>query len=78
MGHYVGNLGYDKSKLSNDTLNFNNFSPDPNAGKNGQPVVIPPKDFIKMQQLYQINQFNLVASDKIPLNRSLPDYRRKM
>lgn len=78
VGHYVGNLGYDKSKLSNDTLNFNNFSPDPNAGKNGQPVVIPPKDFIKMQQLYQINQFNLVASDKIPLNRSLPDYRRKM
>lgn len=30
-----------------------------------------------MQQLYQINRFNLMASDRIPLNRTLPDVRKK-
>nr|CAH7743700.1 unnamed protein product [Callosobruchus chinensis] len=30
-----------------------------------------------MRQMYQINRFNLLASDKIPLNRTLPDFRRK-
>ncbi|CAG9863627.1 unnamed protein product [Phyllotreta striolata] len=78
VGHYVGNLGYNKTKLPDEILNSNNFAPDPKAGRNGQPVIVPSKDFIKMQQLYQINQFNLLASDRIPLNRSLPDYRRKM
>lgn len=58
-------------------LNSNNFNPQPNAGKNGNPVVIDSKDLLEMQQLFQINRFNLLASDKIPLNRSLPDYRRK-
>ncbi|ODM95842.1 Polypeptide N-acetylgalactosaminyltransferase 3 [Orchesella cincta] len=30
-----------------------------------------------MNKLFQINRFNLMASDRIPLNRSLPDVRRK-
>jgi len=60
-----------------DVINKNLFNPLPFEGKNGEPVVIHPKDFYKMQQLYQINRFNLMASDKIPLNRSLPDVRKK-
>jgi len=60
-----------------DVINQNLFNPLPFEGKNGEPVVIHPKDFYKMQQLYQINRFNLMASDKIPLNRSLPDVRKK-
>ncbi|KAJ8948065.1 hypothetical protein NQ314_008494 [Rhamnusium bicolor] len=58
-------------------INKNNFNPRPGAGKNGLPVAIEPKDLLEMQQLFQINRFNLLASDRIPLNRSLPDYRRK-
>lgn len=58
-------------------MNANNFSPDQNAGKLGQPVAIAPKDLLEMQQQFQINRFNIMASDKIPLNRSLPDVRKK-
>lgn len=64
--------------LFTDLMNRNMFNPRPNAGKNGSPVMIPPKDFFMMKQLFQINRFNLMASDRIPLNRSLPDMRKKM
>lgn len=53
------------------------FNPRPFAGQNGEGVLIPAKEFPVMQQLFQINRFNLMASDRMPLNRSLPDYRRK-
>ncbi|XP_011874103.1 PREDICTED: polypeptide N-acetylgalactosaminyltransferase 3 isoform X2 [Vollenhovia emeryi] len=79
VGHYIGD-SVDSLKIPNitkDVINQNLFSPLPFEGKNGEPVVIHPKDFYKMQQLYQINRFNLMASDKIPLNRSLPDVRKK-
>lgn len=56
-------------------LNLNEFSPKPDAGKDGQPVMIPPRSLLRMQQLFQINAFNLLASDSIPLNRSLRDAR---
>lgn len=44
----------------------------------GNPVVIPSKDLLKMQQLFQINRFNLLASDRISVNRSLPDVRNNV
>lgn len=53
------------------------FSPDPSAGRDGEGVIIPPFESPKMSKLFQINRFNLMASDRIPLNRSLPDVRRK-
>lgn len=53
------------------------FDPRPYEGNNGEPVQIPAKDFQKMQQLFQINRYNLLASDRIPLNRTLPDVRKK-
>ncbi|KAL1497219.1 hypothetical protein ABEB36_008215 [Hypothenemus hampei] len=77
IGHYVGNLGKNIPNATYEMLNVNHFNPQPHAGQNGTPVVIEPKDLLIMQQLFQINRFNLMASDKIPLNRSLPDYRRK-
>lgn len=46
-------------------------------GENGKPVVVPAKDLLKMQQLFQINRFNLIASDRIALNRTVPDVRKK-
>ena len=54
------------------------FNPRPYEGRDGDPVLIPSKDFYVMQLLFQINKFNLMASDRIPLNRSLPDIRKRM
>ncbi|GAB1597396.1 polypeptide N-acetylgalactosaminyltransferase 1-like isoform X14 [Argonauta hians] len=44
-------------------------------GEFGKPVVVPPSRLQESKETFQINQFNLVASDMIALNRSLPDYR---
>ncbi|XP_071520484.1 polypeptide N-acetylgalactosaminyltransferase 1-like [Panulirus ornatus] len=63
--------------LTDDLLNTNGFAPHSNAGENGNPVHIPTWEVARMQQLYHINKFNLLASDRIPLNRTLPDVRKK-
>ncbi|XP_014231804.1 polypeptide N-acetylgalactosaminyltransferase 1-like [Trichogramma pretiosum] len=79
VGHYVGNsMDLQQSQnITKDLMNKNMFDPRPYEGKNGEPVQIPAKDFQLMQQLFQINRYNLLASDRIPLNRSLPDVRKK-
>lgn len=77
IGHYVGQSEDKIPNATYDLINANNFNPRPNAGRNGNPVVVEPKDLLKKQQLFQINKFNLLASDLIPLNRTLPDVRRK-
>ncbi|XP_058791669.1 polypeptide N-acetylgalactosaminyltransferase 3-like [Phymastichus coffea] len=79
VGHYVGN-SIDTVQMPNitkDIINQNLFDPRPYEGRNGEPVHIPAKDFQLMQQLFQINRYNLLASDRIPLNRTLPDVRKK-
>lgn len=77
IGHYIGQSEDKIPNATYDMINANNFNPRPSAGKNGNPVVVEPKDLLKKQQLFQINKFNLIASDAIPLNRTLPDVRRK-
>ncbi|NWY15143.1 GLT13 acetylgalactosaminyltransferase, partial [Aphelocoma coerulescens] len=44
-------------------------------GEMGRAVLIPKEEQEKMKELFKINQFNLMASDRIALNRSLPDVR---
>ncbi|XP_078085318.1 polypeptide N-acetylgalactosaminyltransferase 13 isoform X1 [Mustelus asterias] len=44
-------------------------------GEMGKAVLIPMEDQEKMRDLFKINQFNLMASDMIAFNRTLPDVR---
>ena len=48
----------------------------PGAGEDGQPVFLKNREQIKAKRLFHINKFNIVASDRIALNRSLPDVRK--
>lgn len=78
VGHYMGDPSNSGNpNLTDEVLNSNLFAPLPNEGKDGMPVIIPAHLSSKMRQLYHINRFNLMASDRIPLNRSLPDVRKK-
>uniref|UniRef100_A0A1B6CFV1 Polypeptide N-acetylgalactosaminyltransferase n=1 Tax=Clastoptera arizonana TaxID=38151 RepID=A0A1B6CFV1_9HEMI len=79
VGHYMGDTSSAKhsANLTDELLNSNMFDPRPSEGRDGSPVLIPPHLSSKMQLLYHINRFNLLASDRIPLNRSLPDVRKK-
>ncbi|KAI5712845.1 hypothetical protein M8J75_011702 [Diaphorina citri] len=62
---------------SDDWLTLSNlYDPKPNEGRNGVPVNLPSHLHAKAQQLYQINRFNLLVSDRIPVNRTLPDVRK--
>nr|XP_045597597.1 polypeptide N-acetylgalactosaminyltransferase 5-like isoform X2 [Procambarus clarkii] len=44
-------------------------------GEMGKPVRTPPDQEAIMKEKFKLNQFNLLASDSISLNRSLPDVR---
>jgi len=44
-------------------------------GEMGKPVVIPASQEALMKEKFKLNQFNLLASDMISLNRSLEDVR---
>lgn len=59
-------------------MNQNFYEPRASEGANGRPVAISARESLKMQHLFAINRYNLLASDRIPLNRTLPDQRKKM
>ncbi|KAJ8725219.1 hypothetical protein PYW07_016177 [Mythimna separata] len=44
-------------------------------GEQGKPATLPPTDADLEKELYSVNGFNGALSDKIALNRSLPDIR---
>ena len=49
---------------------------DPNGpGEMGKAVVIPAEKKQERDEMFKINQFDLMASDMVSLNRSLPDVR---
>ncbi|GIY00132.1 polypeptide N-acetylgalactosaminyltransferase 5 [Caerostris darwini] len=78
VGHYIGNeLPWNPTpNLTDEIINHNGYSPIPNAGANGDAYFISPGEREKSKALFFINKFNLLVSDRIPVNRSLPDERR--
>lgn len=77
IGRYVGARPiWAQGTVDDKLLNTNNYDPDPNAGHDGRPVYLPGYPKAEMQALYTINRFNLVVSDKISVDRKLPDPRK--
>ena len=77
VGKYVGDSLSKDPKLGWSELNANNFDPSKaGAGEDGEPVILLPSEEIRSKRLWHVNKFNIVASDKVALNRSVPDVRR--
>lgn len=74
VGHYIGEN--QPVNLSLAELNTNSFNPRRGAGERGEPVTLAPQQLARKHRFYRVNEFNLLASDMIALNRSLPDIRR--
>uniref|UniRef100_A0A1B0FIL3 Polypeptide N-acetylgalactosaminyltransferase n=1 Tax=Glossina morsitans morsitans TaxID=37546 RepID=A0A1B0FIL3_GLOMM len=74
VAHYIGR-GDIYGNMTADDYNINLFNPIAGEGANGRPVIVPVKDRFRMQRFFPLNSFNVLASDRIPLNRSLKDYR---
>ena len=47
------------------------------VGEQGKPAYLSPSEDAKKEELYKVNGFNGHLSDKIALNRSVPDIRHK-
>ncbi|KAL0871260.1 hypothetical protein ABMA27_005016 [Loxostege sticticalis] len=73
VGHYVG--GNSGGNLSEEAVHSNNYAPVEGAGEGGRPVVLSQRELITARELYSLHSYNILVSDKISINRSLPDVR---
>lgn len=66
-----------KSYLLNCFFYFLEYKANPSdwPGEMGKAVIIPKEEESLKNEKFKLNQFNLLASDKIALNRSLLDVR---
>jgi len=74
VGHYKGGDG-PGINLTKEELNRNKFQPEEGVGEGGRPVYLKQHEQIQSKRLFHINQFNILVSDKISLDRQLEDVR---
>lgn len=74
VGHYKGDDGPGPN-LTKEELNKNRYSPVEGAGEGGQPVILRPHEQMVSKRLFHINQFNIMVSDRISVDRRLEDAR---
>ncbi|XP_054724521.1 polypeptide N-acetylgalactosaminyltransferase 13-like isoform X2 [Uloborus diversus] len=79
VGHFIGNdLPWDATpNLTDAEVNAIGYAPLPKAGAMGEAYFVSPAERKRSKKLFHLNKFNLVASDRIPVNRTLPDERRR-
>ncbi|XP_065559297.1 polypeptide N-acetylgalactosaminyltransferase 3-like isoform X5 [Artemia franciscana] len=77
VGHYNGGNGISLRNLTEEFMSINNFNPVKGEGEEGKPVIMKPHERIKSREMFVINHFNLMASDKISLDRTMPDVRKQ-
>lgn len=79
VGTYVGDaLTKETPKFTQEELDNNGYNPKKGAGEQGQPVFLNGRQAdVTAKRLWHINKFNLVVSDMIALNRTLPDVRKE-
>ncbi|VDO95189.1 unnamed protein product [Soboliphyme baturini] len=78
VGYYEGALpGSKQVTFTQEELNINQYSPVPGMGEMGRPVKMNAVEEVRSMKLFAINQFNIVASDLMAVNRSLPDVRHQ-
>lgn len=58
-----------------ELINSNNYAPVAGAGEYGRPVQLSPRELITAGELYTLHSYNILVSDRISINRSLPDMR---
>jgi len=74
VGHYKGDDGPGPN-LTKEELNRNEFHPEEGVGEGGRPVFVKQHEQIQSKRLFHVNQFNILVSDKISLDRHLEDVR---
>ncbi|CAH4029986.1 unnamed protein product [Pieris brassicae] len=75
IGHYVG--GNSGGNLTEEIINTNNYAPIVGAGEGGRPVQLLQREIITARELYPLHSYNILVSDRISINRSLPDMRNE-
>ena len=77
VGKYVGDsLQKNTPQFTAKELNYNGYNPENGAGENGEALFLSGNDQRISKRLWHLNKFNVIASDKISVERNLTDVRR--
>ena len=76
VGKYVGDSLKKDPEFTEEELNRNGYHPEPGAGEKGEAHFLSGNDKRISGRYWHLNKFNVIASDKISVERNLTDVRR--